>query len=84
MMYTSLNLHNWSWKIMIYIVNNDGDRLCNDGCWRSFANFGTYPECVKEYRNAGNAHRRAKKIKGTVVQLGYGQSVDASGSIISE
>lgn len=65
---------------MIVIVKN-GYRLCSDNRWRSFANFGTYPECVKEYRSLGWAKKKAKKIGGTVVELKEGETMDACGRI---
>lgn len=65
---------------MILIINATGARLCQDNCWRSFANFGTYPECVKEYRSLGHAFRRAKRIKGRVVLIEDG-TIDASGVV---
>lgn len=65
---------------MIVIVKN-GHRLCSDNRWREFANFGTYPECVKEYRSLGWAQKKAKKIGGTVVELKEGETMDACGQI---
>lgn len=35
--------------------------LCQDGKYRSYPTFGTYPECVKEYRRKGMAIRMADK-----------------------
>ena len=66
---------------MIYIINDAGMRLCQDNKWRSFANFGTFPECVKVYRRLCAAETKANKIKGKVVQLSAGMEVDAVGKI---
>lgn len=66
---------------MILIIDAEGRRLCQDGRWREHADFGTYPECVKEYRVAGFARRRAKRIKGTVIQLPADVTIDRSGDV---
>lgn len=66
------------------VVVRDGRRLCQDGYLREFANFGTFPECVKEYRKRGWAERKAKEIGGQVVEIYRGQSMDASGNIIKD
>ena len=57
---------------MIYLINNDGYRLCKDKRWRTFAMFGTYPSCVKIYRQKGSAINLAKKLKARVVELPEG------------
>ena len=61
---------------MFLILNNDGMRYCQDGFWRDFAHFGTYPECVKEYRTRGWAENKAKKIKGKILEILPGQGMD--------
>lgn len=66
---------------MILIINANQARLCQDNCWRSFANFGTYPECVKEYRSLGHAKNKAKKVKGFVVLIPKDFEVDAVGTV---
>jgi len=66
---------------MYLILNHDNLRLCQDNCWRSFANFGTYPECVKEYRSRVWARRRANRSKGIVIEIPEGVTIDASGSV---
>lgn len=63
---------------MLLIVK-DNMRLCQDNKWRTFANFGTYPECVKEYKSLGHARRKAKRVKGEVVQIPEGVTVEAGG-----
>ncbi len=68
---------------MIVIVKN-GMRLCQDNRFRNFANFGTFKECVKEYRSAGHAKRKAKRVKGEAVEVPKGMSMDASGHIFEE
>jgi hypothetical protein len=66
-----------------YLVLDEFDsRLCKDGCFRHFAYFGTYPECVKIYRVRGWAIRRAQKhLKKIVIRLPDGAIMDASGRI---
>jgi hypothetical protein len=65
-----------------------GDRLCKDDLWRGFANFGTYPSCVKIYKNFGNATKKASKMhtngKVHVINLdAYENEVmDASGKFV--
>jgi len=67
---------------MYLVIKNAGQlRLCNDSKWRSFANFGSYPECVKEYRVPGWAHRKAAKVRGEVVFLPPNVTIDASGVV---
>lgn len=64
---------------MILIVNDKGDRLCNDNRWRSMALFGNVTGCVKQYRRLHAARRRARHIGGIVIQLPDGAHLDASG-----
>ena len=64
------------------IVNEQGDRLCNDNRWRQFAMFGSYQECVKEYRTKGHAKRQAKRIKGIVIKIPEGFAIEAGGTVI--
>src|SRR4051812_20452700 len=68
---------------MILVIKGDY-RLCQDNNWRSFANFGTYPECVKVYKSIYAARKKAKKLKGLVVKIPDGMSVDASGDVQEE
>lgn len=42
-------------------INGIDGILCQDGKYRSHFHFGTYPECVKEYRKKGMAIKRADK-----------------------
>lgn len=69
-----------------YIIDKGtGSRLCKDGKWRAFANFGTYPECVKRYRQKGWALRRIAQIRnGFVLSLTGGWTMDASGNVWNE
>lgn len=68
---------------MIYLINNDGYRLCKDNRWRTFAMFGTYQSCVKIYRQLGSAIKRAKQLKARVVEIADDNlTVEASGMII--
>jgi hypothetical protein len=67
--------------LIVKLIENTYYRLCQDGKWRSFANFGTYPECVKEYKSLGFAKKRAKKVKGQVAVIREGLEVDASGNV---
>lgn len=41
--------------------------LCRDGKYRSHPTFGTYPECVKEYRREGMAIKKADKDNADTV-----------------
>ena len=56
-------------------------RLCNDDSWRSFANYGTYPECVKEYRSLSFAKKKAIQKKVLVVEVNKDVEIDACGRI---
>lgn len=66
---------------MYLIINAENQRLCQDNRWRGFANFGTTPGCVKEYKSKGHAERKAKRIKGSVVSIPNGYTVDAGGTV---
>ena len=73
---------------MFVVVHKDNGRLCKDGLFRSFAHFGTFPECVRTYRHRGHAERRQRLLelrgeKGTlsVVEIPTGQAMDACGRI---
>lgn len=69
---------------MFLIINKDGYRMCQDGKWRDFANFGTYQENVKEYRSLGWAKRAIRGRNAAVVKVPEGMSVDASGKVLEE
>lgn len=69
---------------MYLIINSTGMRLCEDLRWRSFANFGTYSECVKEYKRKFCAIKIAKRYGGSVVLIPENHTVDASGSVFDE
>jgi hypothetical protein len=71
---------------MILIISVGGLRLCNDGRWRSFANYGCTPGCVKEYRLLSAAHKKAKRVKGRVVVIpkGKGYEINAVGEITND
>ena len=70
---------------MILIVDeNLAAVLCQDGKFRRFANFGTYPECIKVYRSLGWAKRKQDLFERwgrevVVTKLPNGHSVDAVG-----
>ena len=63
---------------MLFIINENGWRLCNDGRWRYFAMFGS----VKQYKTLGQARHHAEQVGGKVVRIPEGMSVDASGTVI--
>lgn len=65
---------------MILVIKN-GARLCCDNRWREFANFGTYPSCVKVYKSVGFAKRRARYNGGGVAVIPPGAVVDAVGGV---
>lgn len=71
---------------MIVIIDNDGRRLCQDKRWRDFANYGTYPSCVKTYRRVSGAKGTARKLKARIVVVGdepgVTREVDACGKVI--
>lgn len=69
---------------MIYIINNDGYRLCNDDRWRTFAMFGTPQSTVKLFRVMGWAIKKAKRLKARVVELPDDVTVDAAGNLSRE
>lgn len=70
-----------------YVINEDtGARMCKDGKWRTFANFGTFQSNVKVYRKKGWAARRmdilncrAGRTVAYVLSLPRGTAMDASG-----
>lgn len=66
---------------MIFIISKTNARLCQDGLWRSHANLGDMSSCVQEYRYIANAHKRARRVKGRVVHIPNGHSIDSSGEI---
>ena len=72
---------------MIVLIHEEtGGRLCQDGRFRGFASFGTYPECVKVYRKEGFALRRKDKLwamgcKTSVFSVPAGKAMDATGNI---
>ena len=76
----------------IVVCPTTGDRLCKDMKWRSFANFGDYPECVKIYRTQGwavkAAVRRTRPIGSNdpvrttkMIILNEGDAMNASGQV---
>jgi hypothetical protein len=77
-----------------YVINRvTGARQCQDGKWREFAGFGTYPECVKVWRQKGWAVRRMQKLNwrtgddaernvATVLSLPADKVMDAAGNIL--
>ena len=68
---------------MILIIHKDNtNRYCKDGYFRSFAMFGTFSDCVKQYRHLGQALRVAKKLSGRVVNIPDSMEVEAGGTII--
>jgi hypothetical protein len=67
---------------MILIINQNGDRLCNDSRWRTFAMFGSVKGCVKQYKSLSHAQLRAEHIDGIVVRVPDGISVEAGGTVI--
>jgi hypothetical protein len=66
----------------MFIVVKNGRRLCQDNLLRKFANFGTFPECVKVYKSYGWAEKTADKIGGKIVILDAESYMDASGDVI--
>lgn len=53
-------------KMTLFLVDDEGRRLCKDGKYRSIAFFGTLPKCVKFYKTLGRAINRAKKDNAKV------------------
>jgi len=75
--------------MFVIIHKGTGARLCKDNNFRTFACFGTYPECVKIYRKRGWAIRKqirlfkVSSIRDTEIkEVEVGQQMDATGSII--
>jgi hypothetical protein len=66
---------------MILIFSENGMRLCQDNKWRSNADYGTYSECVKEYKILSAARKKAKKVKGLVVEVPLAHEIDRTGVI---
>lgn len=81
-------------SVQIVVCPETGRRLCQDNKWREFANFGTYPECVKLFKypqaalKAGARYRIKPAQPGdtlnSIVYLYDGDSMDASGRIYRE
>lgn len=79
-------------SIKIVVCPETGRRLCWDNKWRDFANFGTYKECVKEFKylesalKAGARYRIKPAGKGdtlaSVIHLYDNDSMDASGRVV--
>jgi len=68
---------------MILIIHKDNtNRYCKDGYFRHFAMFGTFSDCVKQYRHLGQAKRVAKLVSGRVVYIPDSMEVDAVGTVI--
>lgn len=75
-------------KRYIIFDSKTGARLCKDGKLRTFANFGTYKECVKIYKLWGFASNAVRKLNRSydekrfkVLGLSKGEVMDASGKI---
>jgi hypothetical protein len=73
---------------MIVLKNeNTGARLCYDGKFRNFANFGTFPDCVKVFKSKGWALRKQEELMRfhncpcEIVFLNGNRTMDASGMI---
>ena len=65
---------------MMYIIINDaGDRLCYDDRWRSFANFGDQPGCVREFKTLPYARRKAHNYAQRLIALPEGMQMNAAG-----
>ena len=71
---------------MYLILSEIFSRYCQDKYWRSFAHYGTYPECVKEYKTKSGAIRQAKRIKSAnyVAFIPANIIINASGDCYSE
>ena len=71
---------------LILIINDGGARLCRDGRWRGFANFGTMSSCVKTYKRMSAAVKKAGRVGGRVVLIQNDNSVErwveAGGTVI--
>ena len=78
-------------SIKIVVCPATGRRLCWDNKWRNFAHFGTFRECVKEFRylasalKAGQRYRlpaaRKTDTAASVIHLYDNDSMDASGKV---
>ena len=69
---------------MHVIIDNRGRRLCQDGSFRCFANFGSFKECVKVYRHYGHAFNRARVFGHLeVISLSEGESMNAGGMVFN-
>lgn len=77
-------------SIKIVVCPATGARLCQDGRWRKFANFGTYSSCVREFRYLKSAQKAARRNRHPlnkttcdtfVTHLHPGDSMDASGHV---
>jgi len=74
-------------KYWVVIHLNTYARLCKDGKLREFANFGTFPGCVRTFRHEGWARRAAEKhlgLKWEIRCVHIGEHMDAVGNIFNE
>jgi len=73
-----------------YVMDEDTDaRLCKDGQFRIFAQFGTFPECVRVYRQKGWALKQQDRFerngrKTYVLSLPFPFTMNAAGHICGE
>jgi len=73
----------------VVMRESDDARLCKDGKWRTFAQFGTFRSCVKTYKRKGNALRRmdilnrhwTHKTACYVQSVPKGHAMDACGKV---
>ena len=68
-------------KAHIVVCPTTGARLCQDDKYRTHANFGTYPSCVKIYKKLKWAEKAADKYK-TLEQRKYEKQQEAEGSLV--
>ena len=77
-------------SLKIVVCPETGMRLCRDNKWRSFANFGTYKECVKEFKYLKSACKAGERYRLKAVKAGHtlvihlydNDSMDASGRVV--
>jgi hypothetical protein len=78
--------------LVVKKLTNGYYSLCQDDRFRHFANYGSFSECVKEYKLLGAARNRADIInrrspagapKAEVAILPSGYSIDATSTVFT-
>ena len=71
------------------VIVMNGMRLCQDGNFRSFAQFGTFSNCVKQYRTIRGSSRKFNDLIARAndrdvierITLYIGDTMDVAGNV---